>query len=94
MIMEIDISKYAFTAILLIIIKEKKVYLVTFYSCIFKTTKLNYNIHDKELLIVFKVFHTQHYYLKGLELLIDIIMNHKNLEYFLTTKIFSHYQAR
>jgi len=91
MIMETNISKYAFTAIPLIIIKEKKVYLVTFYSCTFKTTKLNYNIHDKELLIVFKAFHTQHHYLKGLELLIDIIMNYKNWKYFLTTKIFSYH---
>jgi len=36
--------------------EEKKVYLIIFHSYMFKATKLNYNIHNKELLVVFKVF--------------------------------------
>ena len=47
MIVETNISDYTLTTILLIIIEEEKVYLVTFYSYIFKTTELNYNIHKK-----------------------------------------------
>jgi len=58
---------------------------VTFYFCIFKAIKLNYNTYDKKLSIVFKVFYIWHYYLEGLELFMD----YKNLEYFLTTKILS-----
>jgi len=44
--------------------------------------------------MVFKVFYTWSHYLEGSELPIDIIMNHKNLKYFLTIKILYHYQAR
>lgn len=58
MIMKTNISDYTLIAILLIIIEEEKVYLVTFYSYIFKTTELNYNIHNKEPLTVFKAFYT------------------------------------
>jgi len=78
------------TAIFLIITEEKEVYLVIFYSFIFKTAKLNYDTHDKKLLVVFKAFHTWCYYLEGLELYIDIIIDHKNLKYFLTIKILSY----
>ena len=31
---------------------------------------------------------------KGQSFFIDVIMDHKNLEYFSTTKILSHYQVR
>ena len=60
----------------------------------FKATKLKYNTYDKKLSIVFKFFYIWHHYLEGLELFIDVIIDHKNLEYFLTTKILSYYQAR
>jgi len=41
--------------------------------------------------MVLKAYNILYYYLKELELSIDIIMDYKNLEYFLTTKILSHY---
>ena len=88
---EIDVSDYNLTAILLIIIEEKEVYSVTFHFYIFKAVELNYNIHDKELLTIYEAFHTQCYYLEGLELFINIIIDYKNLEYFSTTKILSYY---
>ena len=47
MIIETNVSEYALIAILLIMIEEKKVHLVAFYSHMFKATKLNYNIYDK-----------------------------------------------
>ena len=71
--------------------EEKKFYLVAFHSCLFKATELNYNMYNKELLIMFKAFYTWYYYLEELEWLIDIIVDHKNLEYFSTTKISSYY---
>ena len=36
--------------------EEKKVHLIIFHFYMFKATKLNYNIHNKELLVVFEVF--------------------------------------
>jgi len=56
MIVETDVSEYTIIAILSIIIKEKEVYPVAFYSCMFKATKLKYDIHNKELFTVFEVF--------------------------------------
>ena len=92
--MKTNASDYTLIAILLIIIEEKKIYLVTFHFCMLKATGLNYNIHNKELLVVFKAFYTWHHYLERSELPIDIITDYKNLECFLTTKIFFHYQAK
>ena len=88
--MKANTLEYTLTVILLIIITEKEVYLVTSYSCIFKVTKLNYDIYDKN----FKVFYILYHYLKELELPINIIINYKNLEYFSTTKILFYYQAK
>ena len=49
--------------------------------------ELNYNTHDKELLAIFKAFKSWWHYLKSLHHMIDIITDHKNLEYFSTTKM-------
>ena len=92
--MKTNASEYILVAIFLIMIEEKEVHLVTFHSHTFKTTELNYDMHDKELLTVFKVFYIWHHYLEGLVLPIDIMTDYRNLEYFLTTKILSHHQAR
>ena len=94
MILETNASNYVLIAILSIIIEEKKVYLVTFHFCMFKATDLNYNIYNQELLVVFKAFCIWYHYLERLELPIDIITDYKNLEYILTTKILSYYQAK
>jgi len=93
-IVETNTSEYALIAIYLIMTEEKEIHPVTFYFYTFKATELNYNMYNKELLIVFKVFHIWHHYLEELELFIDIIMDYKNLEYFLTTKILFYHQAR
>ena len=45
-----------FIVILSIMTKEKEIHPVIFYSYIFKTAKLNYNIYNKKLLAVFKIF--------------------------------------
>jgi len=56
LIVETDTLDYALTAILSIVNKENKVHPVTFYSCTFTMVELNYNIHDKELFVIFKAF--------------------------------------
>ena len=54
--MEIVALDYDLTAILSIVNKENKVYLVVFHSHTFTTVELNYNIHDKKLLTIFEAF--------------------------------------
>jgi len=91
---ETETSDYALTAILSIINKENEVHPVAFHSHTFTVAELNYDIHDKELLAIFKVFKIWQHYLEGLAYSIDIITDHKNLEYFSTTKILTWRQAQ
>ena len=58
------------------------------------TLEFNYDIHDKELLAIFKAFKIWQHYLEGSTSPIDVVMDHKNLEYFSTTKILMCRQAR
>ena len=54
--METNTSNYALAIILSIVNKENKVHLVAFYFYTFTIAELNYDIHDKELLAIFKAF--------------------------------------
>ena len=54
--METNGLDYALTTILFIVNEDNKVYLATFYSCIFTTMKLNYDIYNKKLLAIFEAF--------------------------------------
>ena len=56
--------------------------------------KLNYDTHDKELLAIFEAFKTWRHYLEGSASPVDVVTNHKNLEYFSTFKVLTHQQAR
>ena len=88
--METDASDYALTAILSIVNRDNEVHPVTFHSCTFTVAELNYDIYDKELLVIFKAFKIRWYYLKGPAYPIDVVTDHKNLEYFSTTKVLTH----
>ena len=85
--METDASDYALTAILSIVNKDNEVHPVTFHSRTFTVVELNYNTHDKELLAIFEAFKIWWYYLEGPAYSINIVIDHKNLEYFSTTKV-------
>ena len=58
------------------------------------TLELNYDTHDKELLAIFEAFKHWRHYLKGAVTPIDVVTDHKNLEYFSTTKVLTRRQAR
>jgi len=92
--METNTSDYALAAILSIMTKDNEIHPVAFYSRTFSALELNYNIHDKELLAIFEVFKIWRHYLEGSASPINVVMDHKNLEYFLTTKILICQQAR
>ena len=87
LIVETDASDYVLAAILSIVNKDNEVYPVAFHSYTFTVAKLNYNTYDKELLAIFEAFKIWWHYLEGPAYPIDIVMDHKNLEYFSTTKI-------
>jgi len=60
----------------------------------FSALELNYDVHNKELLAIFEAFKIWQHYLEGLASLINIVTDHKNLEYFSMTKVLMHQQAR
>jgi len=92
--MKTDASDYTLAAILSIMTKDNEIHPIAFHSRMFSAPELNYNVHDKELLAIFKAFKIWRHYLEGSASPIDIVMDHKNLEYFLTTKILTRRQAR
>jgi len=94
LIVETDTSDYPFTAIILIVNEDNEVHPVAFHSHTFTAAELNYDIHNKELLAIFKAFKIWQHYLEGLAYPINIVMDHKNLEYFSTTKILTQRQAQ
>ena len=91
--METDALDYALAAILSIVNEDNKVYPVAFHSHTFTVAESNYNTHDKELFAIFEAFKIWWHYLEGLVYLIDIVIDHKNLEYFSTTKMLTWKQV-
>ena len=94
LIVETDALDYALVAILSIVNEDNKVHPVAFHSRTFTAAELNYDIHDKKLLTIFEAFKIWRHYLEGLAYPIDIVMDHKNLEYFSTTKVLTWRQVR
>jgi len=92
--METDVSDYVLTAILSIMTKDNEIHPVAFHSRTFSTPELNYDVYDKEVLAIFKAFKMWQHYLEESALPIDIVTDHKNLEYFSTTKVLTHRQVR
>ena len=50
-------------------------------------------MHDKEILAIFEAFKHWHHYLEGSGAPVSVVTDHKNLEYFSTTKLLTRRQA-
>ena len=92
--MKTDASDYTLTAILSIVNEENEVHPVAFHSHTFTAVELNYDIHDKELLAIFKALKIWRHYLEGLVYSINIVTDYKILEYFSTTKVLTQRQVQ
>ena len=93
-IVETDASDYAVAGILSITCADGEIRPVAYYSRTLTAPELNYDTHDKELLAIFKAFRNWCHYLEGSASPIDVVTDHKNLEYFSTSKVLSRRQAR
>jgi len=93
MIVETDASDHALAAILSTQV-DSIVYLIAFHSRAFLSMELNYDVHDKELLAIFKAFKKWQHYLEGTPAPVEVFTDHKNLVYFCESKALSHCQAR
>ena len=67
---------------------------VAFFSRRLSPVECNYEIYDKELLAIIRAFEEWRPELQGAAYPVKVITDHKNLEYFTTTKQLSRRQAR
>ena len=92
-ILEMDASDYAITAILSQE-SDDGIHPIAYHSQTLSAPEWNYDTHNKELLAIFKAFRVWRHYLKGAENTIDVITDHKNLEYFSSTRMLTCWQVR
>jgi len=54
--METNTLNYTLAAILFIMTKDNEIHLIAFYFQMFSVLELNYDVHNKGLLAIFKAF--------------------------------------
>lgn len=94
-VVETDASDYAVAAV--ISQEDPNDHLlrpVAYFSRSMAPAELNYEIYDKELLAIFAAFKHWRAYLEGSVHPVRVVTDHKNLEYFATTKLLTRRQAR
>ena len=91
-IVETDVPDAALAAILSTY-KGDELHPIAFHSRSFQAAEHNYDVHDKELLAIFEAF-KWHHYLEGTFSPVEVITDHRNLEYFYKSKLLIHRQAR
>ena len=93
-VVETNASDYAVMAILSQISPtDGDLHPLAFYSHSMAPAELNYKIYDKELLTIFNAFRQWRNYLEGSTHIVLVLSDHKNLEYFATTKQLTHQQV-
>jgi transposase InsO family protein len=91
---ETDASDFAIAAIISQPGADGVLHPIAFYSRKLTGPELNYEIYDKEMLAIVTAFKEWRAYLEGAVHPITVYTDHKNLEYFATTKVLNRRQAR
>src|SRR5260221_5508324 len=94
MTVETDASDHAIAGILSVTTKDNEIQPIAFFSHSLQGVEKNYDTHNKELLAMFKAFKNWCHFLEGSGKVINTVTDHKNLEYFMTSKKLSCQQAR
>jgi len=89
-----DVSDYTLVAILSVTTPSGELHPVTFHSRTFKMAECNYDVHDKELCAIYEAFQRWRHYLEGSSTPVDVVTDHRNLQYFSTTKTLTQHQVR
>ena len=93
-LVETDASDYVSAGILSQRDDDNVLRPVAFFSKKHSTAECNYEIYDKELLAIIRAFEEWRPELEGSAFPIQVLSDHKNLEYFMSTKKLSRRQAR
>jgi hypothetical protein len=78
-VLEIDASDYAIGICINQLGKNKKLHLIAFYLRKMILAKINYDIHDKELLAVITALQEWKVYLKSSKYPVKVLTDYKNL---------------
>ncbi|KAI3655544.1 hypothetical protein MP638_007198, partial [Amoeboaphelidium occidentale] len=93
-IVETDSSDYGIGGVLSQFDDQNVLRPVAFYSRQLNSAERNYEIYDKELLAVHDCFKEWRHYLQGGRYQVTVLSDHKNLEYFMSSKQLTRRQAR
>ncbi|SOV03194.1 uncharacterized protein UDID_18348 [Ustilago sp. UG-2017a] len=93
-IVETDASDFAVAAVLSQSFDQGARHPIAFFSKKLDPAQLNYPIFDKEMFAIVAAFKHWRQYLEGAKFQVQVLTDHRSLEYFTTTKQLNHRQAR
>ena len=93
-IVETDALNLAKCAVLSQLVPDAKYQPITFYSKKFADAELNYDIHDKEMVVIVDCFQEWRHFFQGSPHRVVVYTDYKNLEYVNSTKFLNPLQAR
>ncbi|SOV03658.1 uncharacterized protein UDID_19104 [Ustilago sp. UG-2017a] len=93
-IVETDASDFAVAAVLSQTFDQGARHPIAFFSKKLDPAQLNYPIFDKEMFAIVAAFKHWRQYLEGAKFQVQVLTDHRSLEYFTTTKQLNHRQAR
>lgn len=93
-VLETDASDYVAAGVLSQWGRDGLLHPVAYFSSKHNPAECNYEIYDKELGAIVKAFELWRAELQGSKFPTQVLSDHKNLEYFMTTKNLSRRQAR
>jgi hypothetical protein len=91
--LETDASDYAIGAVCSQPDASNVLHPLAYFSWKLKDAELNYDVHDKELLAIVEALDKWSTYCKSIKHSIQILSDHKNLEYWQTKKDLNLHQA-
>jgi hypothetical protein len=92
--LECDASDFAMGAVLSQMNQHGVLRPIGFYSRKFTAAEVNYEIHDKELLAIIEGLKNWRHYCIGTVLPVVVFTDHKNLQYFMSSRQLNRRQAR
>ena len=92
--LDTDASDFALEAVLSQLCEDEKWHPVAFHSRKFSPVEINYDVHDKEMAAIEGAFKEWAYMLIFVDDQILVYTDHKNIEYFNTTKTLNRRQHR
>ncbi len=91
---EIDVFDYVVIEVMSQRDDNEQLRPVIYFSFKMLFAECNYEIYDKKLLAIIRAFEKWRFELKGTLDLVEVIFDHKNLEYFMSIKLLSRRQVR